>query len=282
MDEPAWALGPVWNQGGQEYMPAAYKLLKEHDPNHPVTAVLCHFTDPQLFAPYMDVIQADYYPIPPIPANWYAGTGFQGINMFVNNTRRATQNQKPFWFVAQAFNWGKKKAENESWEVPAEWRRFPTQRELRTMTYTAIAAGARGVFYYSLMDLIIDNRQTGGYLSRVEHWEWLKQVVGELNQLIPVLTADTPEVIRFRDRVVTMVKSDGQDIYIIAANYERQPTQTRISVPGIRQASAELMFEPGDPVVSIENGGFTATFEPVESHIWRITPGQIRQRFPER
>jgi len=272
MDEPGTHGGPT-----KEYMPAAYELIKEHDPNHPVTAVLCRFIDPQHFAPYMDVIQADYYPIPPIPASWFAGTGFRGIKMMVDYSRKASRGTKPFWFVAQAFNYSKEK----DLEVPAEWHQFPTQRELRTMTYTAIAAGARGVFYYSLMGLMIDRYQTGGYLSRVEHWEWLKQVVGELNQLMPVLTADTPELIQDQDRVVTMVKSDGQDIYIIAANYERQPTQTRISVPGIRQASAELMFEPGDPV-SIENGGFIATFGPVESHIWRITPGQIHQRFPER
>ena len=263
MDEPTWdktkteCFGdPIDSNPGKEYMPAAYDMIKQHDPNHPVTTVTCHFEDPQLFGPYLDIIQADYYPVPPIPAGNFAGTGFRGIKMFVDKSRDANGDSKPFWFVCQAFAW---KGD------------FPTQRELRTMTYTAVASGARGVLYWSLGRLMTDENNPGDddHSQREMHLEWLKSVTRELRQLYPLLTADTPELIQEQDNVVAMVKSDGQDIYVIAANYERQPTQTRISVPGIQQASAELMFEPGDPV-SIENGGFIASFEPVESHIWRI------------
>lgn len=288
-DHPALLAWQVMDEPGThgrlstEYMPAAYRLLKEQDPNHPATAVLCQFSDFQPYAPYLDVVQADYYCIPPIPAGWYVGTGFRGIKMFVDYSRAASGGSNPFWFVCQAFNWGITKAKDKDNDVPAEWQRFPTLRELRTMTYTAIAAGARGVLYWSLDALMNDNNNPGDddHSQREMHLEWLKTVTRELHQLYPLLTADTPELIQDQDHVVAMVKSDGQDIYIIAANYERQPTQTRISVPGIRQASAELMFEAGDPA-SIQNGSFIASFEPVESHIWRIKPGQIHQAFPER
>jgi len=284
MDEPGWDHVPTSCLGvdidgrmGKEYMPGTYHMIRQHDPNHPVTAVVCHFADLERFMDSMDIMQADYYPVPPIPESNYWGTGFRGIKIFVDGSREVSGGTKPFWFVCQAFNYSVWKS-----NIPPEWQRFPTYRELRTMTYTAVASGARGVLYWSLHRLMSDENNPGDddHSQRQMHLEWLKTVTRELHQLYPLLTADTPELIQEQDHVVAMIKSDGQDIYIIAANYERQPTQTRISVPGIRQASAELMFEPGDPV-SIENGGFIASFEPVESHIWRIKPGQIHQRFPE-
>ena len=92
MDEPTWdktkteCFGdPIDSNPGMEYMPAAYDMIKQHDPNHPVTTVTCHFEDPQLFGPYLDIIQADYYCVPPIPAGNFAGTGFRGIKMFVDS-----------------------------------------------------------------------------------------------------------------------------------------------------------------------------------------------------
>ncbi len=283
MDEPD-ASGEPKGEGerrGTEYVPAAYKMIKERDPNHPVTTVLCRFAGVSTFTPWLDVVQADYYPIPPIPATDFAGTGFRGIAIMADNCRTASDNGKPFWFVCQAFNYGKLKASPEDPNfVPAEWQRFPTLNELRTMTYTAVASGARGIFYYSLMDLMLDRGQVGGYLSRVENWERLKQVVSELNQLMPLLTADTKETIDDKDNVRTMVKSVGKDTYIIAANMERQPTRTSITVPGIRKAKAQLMFENGKPV-TIENDSFTASFGPVESHVWRVRRSQIREISPK-
>ena len=226
MDEPSWDKeGNV----GKDYMPAAYDIIKQHDPNHPVTAVVCHFADPDLFTPSVDVMQADYYPVPPIPAINFSGDGFRGIKMFVDKSRAASSATKPFWFVCQAFDFSLLK--ETSHDIPPEWKRFPTLRELRTMTYTAIAAGARGIVYWSLSRL--RNSREGSEVTGEQHWERLKSVTLELKQLMPLLTADTPETIQERDRVVAMVKSDGTDTYIIVANYERKPTETMIAIPGI-------------------------------------------------
>lgn len=272
MDEPEVAHEPrgPGERPGTEYVPAAQKMIHEHDPDHPATAVLCTFAGIPTFTPFLDVVQADYYPIPPIPATDFYGTGFRGIAHMVDLGRKASGNTKPFWFVCQAFNYGLMKVNPaDPGYIPTEWQRFPTLDELRSMTYTAIASGARGIFYYSLMDLMLDKYQTGGYLSRVENWERLKQVVGELNQLMPVLTADTTEAIDENDNVRSMVKSHGKYSYVIAANMERTPTSTRIKVPGVKKGAAQLLFEKGK-AASIQDGVLTASFAPVESHVWRI------------
>jgi len=264
MDEPGWDKeGNV----GKDYMPAAYEIVRQHDPNHPATTVVCHLGDPEKFMPYVDIMQADYYCIPPLPPDWYPGTGFRGVKMFVEKSNAASAGKKPFWYVGQIFDYSFQKAK---YEPGPEWQRLPNRDEIRCMTYTAVASGARGVMYWSLKRLMKDE-WSRGYLARVECWENLTEVVGELNELMPLLTATTEEVITASDHVVRMVKSDGQDTYVIAANYEREPTSTEITVPGFETGTAEVVFgEPGAGDVSIEGGKFSADFEALETRVYRI------------
>ena len=110
-------------------------------------------------------------------------------------------------------------------------------------------------------------------MTRVRNWERLRSVTLELEQLLPLLTADTPESIQTSSHVTAMVKSDGRDIYIIAANYERAATKAEIRIPGVRQATAEAVFDKG--AVQIQNGKLTLDFEPIQSHVYRIRPEQV-------
>ncbi len=261
MDEPAWEKE---GNRGEQYMPAAYQLVRKHDADHPVTAVVCHFADAKRFVDTVDILQADYYPIPPIPPSHYSGDGFRGIKTYVDAWREASNASKPFWFVCQAFDYSLLK--EKSHDIPAEWKRFPTRRELRTMTYTAIASGARGILYWSLSRL--KNSREGSQVTGEDHWKRLRSVTVELKQLMPLLTANTPETIQGRDHVVAMVKSDGTHTYIIAANYERKPTKTVLDVPGIVNAKAEILFE--ERSAHVKNGKLPVTLEAIESRVYRI------------
>lgn len=279
MDEPDWdtpvteCLGVrIDGKPGKEYMPAAYQLLHQLDGTHPVTAVVCHYADVERFMDSVDVLQADYYPVPPIPAVNFSGTGFRGISIYLNHHRRVSQGGKPFWFVAQAFDYSRMKK-----DVPEEWQRFPTQREMRTMTYMAIACGARGIVYWSLSRLRTPVEDPSKSQPQ-DHWEWLSATTRELKQLQPLLTADTPELRAMKNNVASMVKSDGSDIHIIAANYERTPTQTVISVPGIKYAVAEIMFEGGE--AEVVEGELRCSFEEVEARVYRLRKESI-QRYAE-
>jgi hypothetical protein len=182
----------------------------------------------------------------------------------VDAWREASKARKPFWFVCQAFDYSLLKEEKHN--IPAEWKRFPTRRELRTMTYTAIASGARGILFWSLSRL--KNSREGSQVTGQDHWKRLKSVTLELKQLTPLLTADTPETIQSRDRVVAMVKGDGTHTYIIAANYERKPTKTVLEVPGVTKAKAEILFGEGSR--HVKNGKLPITLEAVESRVYRI------------
>lgn len=111
------------------------------------------------------------------------------------------------------------------------------------------------------------------------YWNWLASVTRELHQLQPVLTADTPEMFQDSDHVVSLVKSDGRDLYVIAANYERQPTETVIYLPGLRQAKAEVMFDGGN--AEVRGGELACKLESIESRVYRIRRENITARYPE-
>lgn len=262
MDEPGWEKE---GDRGDLYMPAAYEVCREHDPDHPVTAVFCHFADPKLFIDTVDIVQADYYPIPPIPANWFSGTGLRGIKQYADITRDVSGGEAPFWYVAQFFDYSVSK--EQSHEIPEEWQRGPTPTEIRAMTYMAVASGARGVLYWSLSRAMGTDWHRDS-LSRVERWNALVQVVAELHELMPVLTSTEREIIRQRDRVVSMVKSDGEDTWLIACNYERTPTEASLVIPGVRTATLEMPFR--EETAQIEDGVALTHFEPLEARVYRL------------
>jgi hypothetical protein len=57
--------------------------------------------------------------------------------------------------------------------------------------------------------------------------------------------------------------------YIIAANYERKPTKTTLQVPGVVNASAQMVFGEGaTPVVA---GKLTLSLNSIESRVYRIS-----------
>ncbi len=210
----------------------------------------------------MDVHQAEYYPTS-IPAVNFGGTGFAGIARHPALVRDASGGAKPLWFVCQAFDYALFQKDKD---VPAEWRRFPTREELRTMSYTAVASGARGIFYWSMNELrkLVSEGQ-----SSEDYWQRLSGVTRELRELSSVLTAETPEILLRQDNVATLIKNDGRDIYIIAANYERKPTKTTLQVPGVVNASAQMVFGEGaTPVVA---GKLTLSLNSIESRVYRIS-----------
>jgi hypothetical protein len=144
------------------------------------------------------------------------------------------------------------------------------------MTYTAVASGARGVLYWSLSRAMGTDWHRDS-LSRVERWNALVDVVAELHELMPVLTSREPEVIRQRDRVVSMVKSDGEDTYLIACNYERKPTDATLTVPGVKSAILEMPFR--DETAQITDGTATVQFEPLEARVYRLVDDANVERF---
>ncbi len=94
--------------------------------------------------------------------------------------------------------------------------------------------------YRSLKRLMKDGWNRS-YLEQVECWENLTEVVGELNELMPLLISTEPEMLQASNHVQVLIKSDGPDTYVICASYERGADSTVIGAPGFDRGAAHTI-----------------------------------------
>ena len=140
----------------------------------PTALVLYSGSDALDYAPIPDILMIDRYPVPWLP--------LANFSQHVRLARFAAGPQKLLIAVIQAFDW------NYYPELLDNRPnlRVPTYKEIRCMTYCALAEGANGLFYYAYDD---------GKWRMKDHpetWDVLRQVVGEVNRRLPIFTARHP------------------------------------------------------------------------------------------
>ncbi len=127
-----------------------------------------------------DIMMVDWYPVPHLPL-----TSF-GDNVAWTKQGMSERNagDRPLWGVVQIFDW-----KNFKQHRPDNDRigRFPTEEEIRFMSYHGILNGATGLFYFTFS-------HQGKPLPKVapEYWERVTAVTKELAQFKTVLEEGTP------------------------------------------------------------------------------------------
>jgi len=243
-----------------------YKLLRQIDPKHPVWV---NFTGPmhiqkmpaqemlsnlKSYAPLADIVSFDLYP--------YA-YGAEAPPDIVGDAilllRKAVGDEKPVWAVLQADH------------QPAG--RFPTEKELRFMTYDVLACGATGILFFG-QDVSVGWSPVAPYVSEEgkKFRKALFRVVGELKTLAPALLgADDAEVglatrwspIRFRCKVF-----EGQR-YLIAVNRHWKWSQkVRFEWRRCRLLEVEVMFD-GRKIAPSGNA-FEDELPPFGARVYRV------------
>jgi hypothetical protein len=238
-------------------MPVLYRKVRAADPSRPVSCVICQFRGCARFIDSVDILQADYYPIPPHPPGHFIGTGFLGIAHMTDCAMEASQGRKPFWFVAQGH-------ERRPEGCNPDDVRAPNYNDLKTSAWLPISRGARGVVWVWYPGI---KRQPGT-------WEALKRVVAELNGLMPLLTAKT-EALRGRDadrHLYWMVRSDGEGTYAVGCNYEAEPITAEIPVGNA--FNGEAVEVPSGREVKVADGKLTDRFDGFETHVYLLQQQQ--------
>lgn len=232
-----------------EYMPrleAHQQWMEELDPGHPTWVVLYQVGQLEHYRKTFDVLGTDPYPIPG-PARRAADWTRESV--------ASVMNRRPVWMVPQAFNWatyGKTDAEKRA-KFP------PTLPEMRSMAWQCIAEGAKGLIFYSFMDLKRDV-----VVPFEKQWPLVKQVAAEIKPMIPAILsieqAPQATVTGKREWLHFTTRRMGDRAYLIAVNDEGKA----------HKASLRLSFPPCMAGLSCSPASVRLTLGEGK---WRVLPG---------
>ncbi|SFW79860.1 carbohydrate binding domain-containing protein [Chitinophaga sancti] len=205
---------------------AAYQLIRELDPYHPVSIVFMMPQKANDFRNTMDIAMTDPYPIPG-PAD--------KVMDDLTQYAKAYQYEKSVWLVPQAFG------------GQEMWNREPTGAEIRLMTYMGLIGGAKGIQYYV---------HAPGNLNpqSVSAWSSASNVAVETAQMTSfLLSADQAPALHADDpKILTKAFSYQGNTLLIAVNNENKPKAYTLTTEMHKNANVECWFENRE--VAMENG----------------------------
>ena len=202
---------------------AKYEVFCAADDQHPTWAVLDRTYDLREFVPTYDVLGMDPYPVAQKPVSH--------VTDMVRETQKCVFADRPLWNVPQTFDWGWYRKDQAAKE------RFPTEAEIRSMTWQHIAGGANGLVSYAFHNLVRDATPE----QFEDYWGRICRPNADVRRLIPVLLSvePTPAVTGApADLRVRVWQKDGE-LYILVCNIRNKPLVSTLTIgSGKWQAAA--------------------------------------------
>lgn len=174
VDEP-----DVW-KWSRERVQQAHEQARAAFPNHQTTLVIGQGKTAVPYYDLSDTLMMDWYPVPHL-----------ALTSFGDNVRWAKEGQiaagveqRPLWAVVQAFDWKEYKQHRPDNDRIG---RFPTEEEIRFMSYDGIVNGADGLFYF-----IFTAKGIPLPKAHPLFWQRIAAVSQEIAALRPVFEQGTP------------------------------------------------------------------------------------------
>ena len=237
---------PDMHRVSPEKVEEAHRTVKRAGASKPTSLVLYRGDEAQWYGNIADITMVDRYPVPWLP--------LANFSQHIHKTRLATDRDRPLIAVIQSFDW----TAHQSVLPGEENLRPPTEHELRSMTYSALARGANGIFYYSYADMRLKERKYP------ELWAALKRVVAEVRRREVLFEAEHvwwPKAHHFENQdtrfnaaleasvqsVLLRVKQGSKLIlpghYILAVNTTPQFHTYRFRLPWQTDGAVPIAFE---------------------------------------
>jgi hypothetical protein len=233
----AWYISdePTGNKVSPATLENIYKVVKETDPWHPVSVVfMAPFLSSKKYASAVDIVMADPYPIPDLPASM--------VGEVTSSLKREFLGEKPVWIVPQAFGGGEL------------WSREPSFQEIRSMTYQSVINGATGIQYFVRQGL-------NSFPKSVSAWSECGRMALEISELTPWLLSDEEPypVMSFSRNIQATSKLHNGQLAVLVVNKINEPQKVEIKLSGIRNNRARVIFE--NRTVNVD-GGMISDFLP--------------------
>jgi hypothetical protein len=264
---------PDMHSVSPEKVEAAHRFVKRLGATKPTSLVLFQGDSAKWYGDIADITMIDRYPVPWLP--------LANFSQHIHKTRLATDADRPVIAVIQSFDWTAHKS-----QLPGEKNlRPPTERELRSMTYSALARGANGIFYFSYADMRLKARK------HPELWAALKRVVGEVRRREALFAAEHvwwPKAHHFENQdtrfnaaleasvqsVLLRVKRDGELLsvghYILAVNTTPLPHTYRFRLPWKTAGQLPVLEEGRD--ATTDGSWVVDQFAPFAVHVYGPLP----------
>lgn len=184
-----------------------YDAINRLDFNHPSWNLHCVPSETTEYINCADVIGCDSYPVPKHP--------IRKVYDDMSATVGFTRNARSLWAVVN---------------ISDETGQTPTTEELRNMSYQALCAGAKGLFFYAMHRIERDKTR-----SFSDIWQGVHQVSLELKGHLDILLSDeTPPLVKTTgEGVVFLPKRLGKKLYVFAVNTDDKNTTVTLEAPGI-------------------------------------------------
>lgn len=248
----------AWNSGdepdchnvGPEDVREIIDAVRDTDPEHPLYTTVAHPDMLMKYAPYVDILSHDPYPIAHGNKNTIA------VARQTARAREAVRQRKPLWIVPQCFGY-----KEGPWDVP-------TPAQERSMTYQALIEGANGLIWYTYDDKNFRVRE------HPELWEMMKRLVQEIKTIEPFLLAPSYTAERFQAGPEGCIRGckikNGSRWLIMAAHTNDADLGIQeLPVPGLpTRSKLEVLFE--NRRLAITAGKLQDVFGPYDVHLYLL------------
>jgi len=210
VDEP-----DVWSWP-REQVTQQHQNTRTAFPKHQTTLVIGQGKTKIPYYDLSDTLMVDWYPVPHL-----------SLTSFGDNVRLAKEGQqkmstadRPLWGVVQTFDWKEFKQHR-----PDDKRigRFPTEDEIRFMSYDGILNGATGLFYF----LFTTNGQPLPQ-AKPELWQRVQNVSKELAKLRTILEKGSvvQNPLQVQAPLAIQTRAYKRHLYLIVLNRSDKPVLT--------------------------------------------------------
>ncbi len=251
----AWYISdePTGNKVSPATLEEIYKVVKETDPWHPVSIVfMAPFLSSKKYAAAVDIVMADPYPIPDLPASL--------VGEVAASLKKEFHNEKPVWIVPQAFGGGEL------------WSREPSIQEIRSMTYQSIIGGATGIQYFVRQGL-------NSFPKSVSTWSECGRMALEVAELTPWLLSDEEanKAESFSKSIAVTSRLHNGQLVVLTVNKINEPQRAEIKLSGIINANAKVIFE--NRTVAIKWGVISDLLPAYGSQVYMIDLNKSKDEF---
>ena len=214
----AWYLvdEPDVHKWSRQRVSQAHQKAKSAFPMHDTALVIGQGETKIPYYDLSDILMMDWYPVPHLALTSFG----DNVRLAKEGQIAANNGEHPLWGVVQTFNWKESKQYRPDNDRIG---RFPTENEIRFMSYDGIVNGATGLFYF-----IFTSNGKPLPKEQPQWWARVETVSKELSQLRPILedgeVVENP--ISVTAPLTVQTRLYKKYLYTILINRSEEPTDT--------------------------------------------------------